>query len=151
MELSTKYFGSIEYDPAGVLDFPNGLYGFEEEKRFLLLPFHGSDGNLLCFQSVQTPSLAFVAMNPFSLKSDYTPVLSEEELFLMGVQESTELCYYVLCAVREPVAESTVNLKCPVVVNPDRHLAAQVILEDREYQMRHRLGDFRPKGEARVC
>ena len=67
MELSTKYFGSIEYDPAGVLDFPNGLYGFEEEKRFLLLPFHGSDGNLLCFQSVQTPSLAFVAMNPFSL------------------------------------------------------------------------------------
>ena len=151
MELSTKYFGSIEYDPAGVLDFPNGLYGFEEEKRFLLLPFHGSDGNLLCFQSVQTPSLAFVAMNPFSLKPDYTPVLSEEELFLMGAKESTELCYYVLCAVREPVAETTVNLKCPVVVDPDRRVAAQVILDTKEYHMRHRLAEFQRKGAENAC
>ena len=92
MQLSTKYFGQIDYEPQDSLSFPNGLFGFEEEKQFLLLPFHGSDGNLLCFQSVRTPSLAFVAMNPFSLKPDYTPVLSEEELFLMGAKESTELC-----------------------------------------------------------
>ena len=151
MELSTKYFGIIEYNPADVLSFPNGLYGFEEERRFLLLPFHRSEGNLLCFQSVQTPSLAFVAMNPFSLKPDYAPVLSEEELFLMGVKESTDLCYYVFCAVREPVAASTVNLKCPIVVNPDRNLAAQVILDTREYQMRHRLGEFQRKGAEQVC
>lgn len=151
MQLSTKYFGQIDYEPQDSLSFPNGLFGFEEEKQFLLLPFHGSDGNLLCFQSVRTPSLAFVAMNPFSLKPDYTPVLSEEELFLMGAKESTELCYYVLCAVREPVGESTVNLKCPVVVNPDRHLAAQVILGTGEYHMRHRLAEFQCKGAERVC
>ena len=32
----------------------------------------------------------------------------------MEVETSQELCYYVLCAVREPVSESTVNIKCPV-------------------------------------
>ena len=119
MHLMTKYFGQIDYDPTEVLSFPNGIFGFEEEKQFLLLPFHGGGGNLLCFQSVGTPSLAFVAMNPFSLDPNYAPVLSDEELYLMGVSSSQDLCDYVLCVVREPVGESTVNLKCPIVIHAE--------------------------------
>lgn len=84
MHLMTKYFGQIDYDPTEVLSFPNGILGFEEEKQFLLLPFHGGGGNLLCFQSVGTPSLAFVAMNPFSLDPNYAPVLSDEESLPYG-------------------------------------------------------------------
>ena len=142
MQLRTKYFGSVDYAPEEVITFPSGLFGFESETAFLLLPFAGSEGNLLCFQSVQTPSLAFVAMDPFALYPEYTPVLSEEELGFMGAKESQELCYYVLCAVREPVSESTVNLRCPVVIHPQRRTAVQVILEGTDYHMRHRLGDF---------
>ena len=85
-------------------------------------------------------------MNPFSLKPDYAPRLSEEELQLMGVKCSEELCYYVMCVVKEPVGESTVNLRCPVVVNPDLHRAMQVILDTDAYQMRHRLDEFSQKG-----
>lgn len=151
MKYSTKYFGSIDYDPDELLSFPNGLFGFEQEKAFLLLPFHGSDGNLLCFQSANTPSLAFIAMNPFSLKPDYVPVLSDEELYFMGVHTSEELCYYVFCAVREPVGESTVNLKCPIVVNPDEKKAIQVILGSGDYHMRHLLSEFSRKGDNAPC
>lgn len=146
MQLNTKYFGEITYDPEDVLEFPNGLFGFEEEKRFLLLPFSGSQGNMLCLQSITAPSPAFILMNPFSLKPDYTPVLSPEELTLMGVSHSQELCYYVMCVAREPVGESTVNLRCPVVVNPDLHKAVQVILDTEGYHMRHRLDEFSNEG-----
>ena len=146
MQLDTKYFGRITYDPQDVLEFPNGLFGFEEEKRFLLLPFSGSQGNMLCLQSVAAPSPAFILMNPFSLKPDYAPELSQEELNLMGVSRSCELCYYVMCVAREPVGESTVNLRCPVVVNPDLHRACQVILDTEDYHMRHRLDEFSSKG-----
>lgn len=139
MQLNTKYFGSIDYDPADVVRFPSGLFGFEEEKDFLLLPFAGSDGNMLCLQSVETPGLAFIAMNPFSLKPDYAPVLAPEALELMGVERSEDLCYYVMCVVRDPVGESTLNLRCPVVINPDLHRGMQVILDDGGYGMRHRL------------
>ena len=52
MHLMTKYFGQIDYDPTEVLSFPNGIFGFEEEKQFLLLPFHGGGGNLLCIQMI---------------------------------------------------------------------------------------------------
>lgn len=151
MQLKTKYFGSIDCSPEDFLHFPNGLFGFEEEKQFILLPFADSGGNLLCLQSTATPSLAFVAMNPFSLKPDYTPVLSQEELQLMGVTRSEDLCYYVLCAVREPVSESTVNLKCPVVLHDDTRVAAQVILETGGYGMRHRLAEFSRQEGAKPC
>ncbi len=146
MNLETKYFGRITYNSEDVLEFPNGLFGFEQEKQFLLLPFSGSQGNMLCLQSILAPSPAFILMNPFSLKPDYAPVLSGEELQLMGVSHSYELCYYVMCVAREPVGESTVNLRCPVVVNPDLHRACQVILDTEEYHMRHRLDEFSKKG-----
>ena len=80
MQTNTKYFGAVTYEEEDVLTFQQGLFGFEEERSFLLLPFAGSDGNLLCFQSLQTPSLAFVAMNPFSICPTYAPVLTAEEL-----------------------------------------------------------------------
>ena len=147
MEVDTKYFGRITAEETDVFYFQNGLYGFEEEKQFLLLPFAGGDGNLLCFQSVKTAGLAFVAMDPFSLKVDYAPVLQRAELEALGVQRSEELCYYVLCVVRNPVSESTVNLKCPVVINEDTHQAAQVILESGDYEMRHLLSQLGPKEE----
>lgn len=146
MQLNTKYFGPITYEPEDVLDFPNGLFGFEKERQFLLLPFSGSQGNMLCLQSVAAPSPAFILMNPFSLKPDYAPMLSPEELKVMGVSESYELCYYVMCVAREPVGESTVNLRCPVVVNPDLRRACQVILDTQDYHMRHRLDEFSNKG-----
>lgn len=146
MQLATKYFGQITYEPDDVLEFPNGLFGFEQEKQFLLLPFSGSHGNMLCLQSVLAPSPAFILMNPFSLKPDYAPVLSKEELRLMGVSQSSELCYYVMCVAREPVGQSTVNLRCPVVVNPDLSRGCQVILDTDEYHMRHRLEEFGKRG-----
>lgn len=147
MQLDTKYFGRIDYDPADVVHFPSGLFGFSEEKAFLLLPFSGSDGNMLCLQSMETPSLAFIAMNPFSLKPDYAPVLAAEELELMEVQRSEDLCYYVMCVVRDPVGASTLNLRCPVVINPDLHRGMQVILNSGGYEMRHRL-DSLSQGEV---
>lgn len=150
MEIQTKYFGQVLYESGDVLRFRDGLFGFEEEKEFLLLPFADSGGALLCFQSVATPGLAFVAMNPFSLKPDYAPQLQPAELKAMGVARSQELSFYVLCVVRQPVSESTVNLKCPVAVNEDTGAAMQAILEDGGYEMRHRLAEFR-EGAAASC
>lgn len=142
MKLSTKYFGEIDYSDSDVLSFPKGLFAFEDEKGFLLMPFSGSDGALLCLQSVCDPQLAFVVMNPFSLDPSYAPVLQPEELAELGVKESTELCYYVLCVVKNPVADSTVNMKCPVAINDETRRCMQVILDGDAYGMRHLLSEF---------
>lgn len=149
MKTSTKYFGEIDYDEEDVLSFSRGLFGFEDERKFLLLPFSG-DGTLLCFQSLTTPSLAFVAMDPFSLNADYAPVLQPEELKDMKVSDSRELFFYTLCAVKEPVRDSTVNLKCPIAINDKTREAMQVILQEGPYGMRHPLSEFE-KQEGGSC
>ena len=149
MLLQTKYFGEIDCPEEHVLHFTGGLFGFENEKRFALLPFEGSGGSLLCFQSTATPQLAFVAVNPFSLKPDYAPVLAAPELAALGVERSEELCFYALCVVRNPVGESTVNLRCPVAVNDRTREAVQVILDGDAYHMRHSLAELNGgRGEA---
>jgi flagellar assembly factor FliW len=142
LKLLTKYFGEIEYEPEDVVTFPNGLFGFEDETAFLLLPIEGGRHRLLCMQSVQTQGLAFVVMDPLALCPDYDPVLQPGELKQLGVSDSQELGYYVLCKVKDPVADSTVNLRCPVAVNPQTRQAQQVILESDRYHMRHPLTEF---------
>ncbi len=142
MKLQTKYFGEIEYEAGDVVHFPMGPFGFEEEHEFLILPFEGGAGSLLCFQSTRTPALAFVAMDPFSLLPHYEPVLQPHELKELGVKDSQELGFYVLCVVKKPVSDSTVNLKCPVAIHPETRTARQVILETDAYEMRHPLAQF---------
>ena len=142
MKLQTKYFGEIDYEAGDVITFPVGPFSFEEEHEFLLLPFEGGAGSLLCFQSIHTPGLAFVAMDPFSLLPGYNPMLQPQELKELGVADSQELGFYVLCVVKKPVSDSTVNLKCPVAIHPETRVARQVILETDAYEMRHPLAQF---------
>jgi len=149
--LHTKYFGQVDCPEEHVLHFKDGLFGFEDEKRFALLPFEGSGGALLCFQSVSTPQLAFVAVNPFSLKADYAPVLAAPELAALGVERSEDLCFYALCVVRDPVGESTVNLRCPLAVNDRSGEAMQVILDGDAYHMRHSLAELGGGKEEALC
>ena len=145
MNLSTKYFGDITCDPADMLQFPKGLFGFEDEQSFVLLPFADSEGTLLCLQSTKTPALAFVVMNPFGLDAAYAPILQPDELDALGAADSHALCYYVLCVVKNPVSSSTVNFKCPVAINDQTKTAMQVILETDAYGMRHPLSEFSAK------
>ena len=87
-----------------------------------------------------------MAMNPFSLKPDYAPVLPARELKAMEVERSEDLCF-----VRSPAAESTVNLRCPVAINDRTRRAVQVILEDDSYHMHHLLSEFGRKEEGAPC
>ena len=151
MKLQTKYFGEIEYDADDILTFPNGLYGFDDEKEFLLIPFEGSQGSLLCLQSRATSALAFILMDPFALQPDYMPVLQKAELSALGVRDSGDLCYYVMCVVKQPLGDSTLNLKCPVAINPTTRVSAQFILETDRYEMRHKLSELKNGKEAVEC
>ena len=77
--------------------------------------------------------------------------LAGQELKELGVADSQELGFYVLCVVKKPVADSTVNLKCPVAINPETRVARQVILEADAYEMRHPLDQFGSKEEGAPC
>ena len=84
-------------------------------------------------------------MNPFRLMPDYDPVLKPEDYERLGTDQEELLSYYVISVIRSTPEESTVNLKCPVVVNSVTRKAIQVILESGAYRFRHSLSEFTGK------
>lgn len=124
------------------IEFKEGIFGFEEEKKFLPVMLEDGSDAVLCLQSVQNENLSFIVMNPFMLKEDYNPVLSEEDYKKLGTSDEKDLSYYVFCVIANVAEESTVNLKCPIVVNHVTRQAVQVILGSDEYGFRHLLKEF---------
>ncbi len=151
MKLQTKFFGEIDYEQSQIISFPAGIPGFPEEKEFVLLPFAGSETAMLCLQSTAVAQLAFVVLDPFCFSDDYTPVLQESELRQLGVENAQELYYYVLCNLRKPVSDSTVNLRCPLAINPNTLVGRQIIMDTDEYDMRYPLSGFRNTRGGATC
>ena len=149
MIYKTKYFGEIDCDESKLFHFPSGLPGFESEHSFLLIPFEESDGNMYSLQSATTPSLSFILMDPFTLDPNYSPELSPSELHQFEVEQWQELSFGVLCAIKSPVSQSTVNLRCPIAFHLDTRIGRQIIMDN--YNMRHLLSDFSHQGEEGTC
>ncbi len=142
MTIQTDY-GTVEYVPEDLIVFSDGLFGFPKLTRYLLLRLsEGNDDSMLLMVSVEDPNVIFVLINPFSLCPDYSPALTPEELACLDASDSGELSYYVICVVRNDYLENTVNLKCPLVINPQTRCGIQIILENTSYSYCHKLGSF---------
>lgn len=147
MEINTKYFGPMPYTEDEVITFQKGIFGFEENKRFILIRFVDEVGGLLCLQNIEDEQLAFVVMNPFYFMPDYKPVLAEADLKKLGAETSEELLFYNICVLDEDIAKSTANMRCPLVINGDTQQAMQVILEDSQYGFKQPFHEFEAKEE----
>lgn len=145
MKAETMYFGEIDFCAEELIRFEEGLFGFENQKDFLPVPFEAEDDAILCLQSITDRDISFIVMNPFRLDMTYDPELKREDLKRLGAAEEQDLSYYVICVIRDTPEESTVNMKCPVVVNSVTRKALQVILENKKYGFRHSLSEFSSK------
>ena len=84
-EITTKYFGSIEYREEDVIQFPSGLPGFEEEAQFLAIE-PPANAPLTFLQSVRRPSLCFLAVPIQGLDPDYKLAITREDLESLGLE-----------------------------------------------------------------
>ena len=142
MEMETKYFGRLSYTEEEEIYFENGLFGFEEAKRFILIRFDNESGNILCLQNIEDSNLAFTLMNPFAFLPEYGPVPSEEDMKKIEATDINELLFYNICVIQPNLKESTVNLRSPIVVNPEARKGIQVILEDTQYSFKYEFQNF---------
>ena len=142
MEINAQYFGQVSYDKSELIHIVNGLIGFEAYTEYLPIPFHEDNDSLISLQCLEDETLSFILMNPFGLLNDYTPSLSGQDMKELDAETAEDLSYYVICVMRDSVAESTVNLKAPLVVNVRSRQARQVILDQSEYTFRHVIGDM---------
>lgn len=151
MNTNTKYFGTIDYEEKDMLHIPEGLFGFEQHKDYLLIHFNDDDDSLLCLQSILEESLAFILVNPFYNRPDYQPRLSKEDMGALALSDDSSVSFYTLCVIHDKLEDSTVNLRCPIAINPVTRQARQIVLEDARYTFKHALNPAMMQKEGKSC
>ena len=124
-------FGEIEYDPENVLQFPDGLIGFENLHDFIVMP-NEKEGPLFWIQSVDDPQLAFILTDPTSFYYDYKVVPDGRERQKLGIDEGG-VCHVVSVVTVPPDRKITLNLAAPILFAPQTNKALQVILEGTNF------------------
>ncbi len=142
-------FGEIEYDPASVLTFPEGLIGFETLRDFVVMP-NEKEGPLFWIQSVEDPDIALVLTDPTNFFLTYKVVPESHECDKLGIEEG-DTCYALVVVTVPPDRNITLNLAAPILFAPQTNRAIQVILEKGGYEVQTPLPEVEkvePKNSA---
>ncbi|WP_026679184.1 flagellar assembly protein FliW [Fictibacillus gelatini] len=145
MKLQTKFQEEIEMHENDVVTFENGIPGFEDEKKFIVLPLEDSPFSIL--QSVTTKELAFVMADPFSFFKDYEFTLPDSVIEQLDIHSEEDLFIQVIITLGETLHQSTANLQAPVIMNKRNNKGKQVVLNDANYTTRHPIKMAAPAGQ----
>ncbi|MDR1702154.1 MAG: flagellar assembly protein FliW [Sporomusaceae bacterium] len=138
MQVYSTRLGEIEVEETDVIYFSRGLPGFIDEKNFIMFAYEdGSPFYLL--QSTQTPELTFALVDPLEFFKDYEIKLDDETVAELELNEQNYPKVYAIITVPARVEEMTANLIAPLVINWEKKIAMQVILEKSPYKTRHRI------------
>ncbi len=146
----TKYWGQLDYSEDSVIDFPAGIPGFEQERRFILVEQKPLDP-LVFLQSLGTPALCFLSLHVRVVCPDYKFQMSDEDLEVLGLPArcqppiGPELACLTLVHIEE--SDITANLLAPIVIHIPSRRGLQPILAGTDYSHQHRLDLV----EAPVC
>lgn len=123
MKLKNKQFGEVEFTQDNVLEFKNGLLGFEELKSYLLIK---TDNDLFFWlNSIDQHEVAFPLIG-LRLIDDSYPQKEDKEAF------------GIVTLGKEP-AKTTVNLKAPVYINQEKKEGFQTIIDQDKYSVNYKL------------
>jgi len=129
----------VEWTEDQVIQFENGLPGFENARRFIIMsvpehqPFHWME----CVDAGTT--IRFAVINPLSFRPDYQPKIKKEEIADLSILDPKDLLLYVIVTLRKPLVESTANLMGPVFINIRDRIGKQIIIENDAYSLRERI------------
>ncbi len=137
MKIETAAFGPQEIDPDTLIEFPRGLPGFEEFKRYKL--FHRSAEDAVHYlQSVDDPELAFSVVAADSLHIAYQFTLDDQELQQLELTPEDEPMILLITYRRHSNSTGDdvgANLMGPLLVNPRSRKGLQKVLNASQRQV----------------
>lgn len=130
MLINTRDFGELDISPKEVISFPEGIYAFEDDHRFVLISPRGENLYPMWLQSLDNENLCFIVFDPKEFVADYNVTLDDETLKTLGAEKGFVPDYLVIAVVPEEYINATVNMKSPIVINSEKRTAMQVIAQE---------------------
>ena len=124
MEVNTTRFGPLEVEADDLIQFPSGLMGLEDCRQWVLLTDAGNEC-LGWLQSATRPEVALAVVSPRRFVPQFQLRVPRSELEPLRLDEVRQA--QVLVVLSKNGSGITLNLKAPLVINPERRLGRQVI------------------------
>lgn len=139
MKIATKFLGEVEITNEDIITFPEGIPGFQDVTKFVLLPLD-QDLPLALLQAIENAELSFIVAYPFVFKPNYAFDLSMEDSNVLAADQEEDIVTYAIVTLKEKLSDSTMNLLAPVVINMKKKVGKQIILSDsKAYPLRFSL------------
>ena len=135
MTIKTKPFGTIDVDERQYIEFPYGILGFENLKHYVLLdaeqqPFYW-------LQSADVQDIAFVLINPYLFRPDYTIDVPDEDLDEIDINDPKDALVLAIVTIPENQSKMTANLQGPIIINRNARIGRQSITLSDKWQVKH--------------
>ncbi len=122
------------------LFFPEGIIGFEDYKEYRIVK-EKSKEPFFWLQSEKDSEVNFIIIDPLEFKQDYRPVLAEADKLALQVSDIDECQCYVIVCVPEGSDQISANLLAPLMVNKQKNICKQVVLQEQDYSVQHLVLD----------
>jgi flagellar assembly factor FliW len=143
--ITTARFGEVTYSESDVFEFPWGLPGFADQRRFLALSL-AEQPSFVWLQSVDDVNIALPAADPWQIFPDYEPKLPAYATEALGLQDPEDFTILCVVVVSKGADEMTMNLMAPIILNLKTRRARQIMLENSSYSVRSAV----PRKQAQV-
>lgn len=129
MKFKTSRFGEIEFPEEVIMTFPEGVLGFPNDRRYILLEHDAEGSPFKWLQSLDSPDLAFIIVDPLFITPRYKLEIDVDTARLIGT-DNQEACAVmsIVNVPHEAPIRMTANLKAPLVVNVETRAGRQVIM-----------------------
>ncbi len=146
LQVATKAFGNIEINPNEILEFPDGLFGFQEYHRFALIS-DNEDSPFQWLQSLDESGLAFILIQPETfLKEKYKPEILSGDLEALHVKGVDTCKIYLIVTIPENQPEKmTANLQGPILFNEEKKIGRQAISLNDNHSVRFPILEYMDK------
>lgn len=136
MKIENTRFGTLEVPDDQLIEFPNGIIGFPDAKRFLILE-HGENTPIRWLQAVERPEIALVIIDPLPLVEDFPVERIRKESADLELGDEEELAIAAVVTIPPAPQTPTVNLLAPIVIGVESRKGKQVVLHDAPFHTRH--------------
>jgi flagellar assembly factor FliW len=127
MKILTRQLGELEFDETFIITFPEGLIGFEQHQRFIIVNDEDSEP-FRWLISIDDSDIGFPLIEPALVYSDYQPNLSFS---------SEEASLFSIVTLNPHLEKVTLNLKGPIIIHNNSRIGKQVVLPSDKYTTAH--------------
>lgn len=133
--LESPRIGKFDFTSDDLIVLSSPIIGFNNLSEFLFisspefLPFS-------YFQSVEDVNVTFIIAEIKPLFPEFKLKITKADKKVLKIAPNDEIASFGIVVVREDPQKATINLKAPLVINTNKKLAKQIVLDDDKYQIK---------------